>query len=139
MSLAPHDQSVPELRWNFATAVTVGWRQKRWVIFGLFAGIGVGVGCGLFLPRVYQSSAQIAILKKRPDSVTGVDTRQLAADDYLAPPQEMLKSSLIIDQAIRAKELGSLSLFEDPEKDLTEKIRNALTVTPSKGTPGQSV
>jgi polysaccharide biosynthesis transport protein len=139
MSLAPQDQSVPEFRFDFATLLTIGWRKKRWVVFGLIAGIGVGVACGLFLPRVYQSSAQIAILKKRPDSVTGVDTRLLAADDYLAPPQEMLKSSLIIDQAIRAKELASLSFFENQEQDLTEKIRNSLTVTPNKGTPGQSV
>lgn len=139
MSLAPQDQSVPQFRFDSATIVAIGWRQKRWVVIGLIAGIAAGVACGLFLPRVYQSSAQIAILKKRPDSVTGVDTRQLAADDYLAPPQEMLKSSLIIDQAIRAKGIASLSLFEDEEKDLTEKIRNSLTVTQNKGTPGQNV
>lgn len=141
MSIAPGAQieSLPEFRWEPAALASVGWRQKHWIVLGLLVGIGAGVACGILLPRVYQSSAQISFLKKRPDSVTGVDTRQLSADDYLAPPQEVLRSSLIIDGAIRAKGLAALPIFDEGEKDLAEKIRNSLTVTPSKGPPGQMV
>jgi len=131
--------SVTGSRWEPATIVSIGWRHKSWVVLGLVAGISVGVALRMLLPPVYQSSAQISILKKRPDSVTGVDTRQLVADDYLAPPQDVLKSSLIIDHAIRSKGIASLPLFEDDEKDPVEKIRTALTVTPSKGPQGQNV
>lgn len=135
----PHSNTTPEFSREPATLVSVGWRQKHWLVLGLLAGLGVGAACGMLLPRVYQSSAQISILKKRPDSVTGVDTRQLAADDYLVPPQDLLKSSLIIDGAIRSKGIASLLSFEDDEKDLTEKIRSALTVSAGKATPGQNV
>ena len=140
MSIAapPDTNGLPGFRWEPATIALVGWRHKRWVALGLVVGIAVGAAMGMLLPRVYQSSAQISILKKRPDSVTGMDTRQLVADDYLAPPQDLLKSSLIIDGAIRSKELASLPILDDGDQDLVEKIRNSLTVTPSKAQPGQS-
>ena len=124
---------------DLTTFLSIGWRHKGWVVFGMLAGIGVGTALCMVLPPVYQSTAQISILKKRPDTVTGVDTRQLVAEDYLAPPQDVLKSSLIIDNAIRSKGIAALPIFEEGEKEPIEKIRNALAVTPTKPPPGQNV
>src|SRR5438270_1265471 len=116
-----------------------GWANKGLVALGVFAGIALAVVLGALLPRVYQSSAQIAVLKKRPDAVTGVDTRQLAAEDYLAPPPEILKSSAIISGAIRSKGLEFLPAAEQEGTNLTEHIRSGLAVTAGKAAPGQNV
>lgn len=140
MSIANQARSgVSAGQWDLATIISVGWRHKGLLVLGLIVGTGAGAALCMLLPPVYQSTAQISILKKRPDSVTGVDTRQLVADDYLAPPQDLLKSSLIIDNAIRSKGITALPILEDGEKDPVEKIRNALAVTPSKGPQGQPV
>ncbi len=125
--------------WNLATVLAMGWAHKVWVVFGTLAGIGVGAALCVLLPPVYQSTAQISIMKKRPDTVSGVDTRQLVAEDYLAPPQDVLKSSLIIDNALRSKGIASLPIFEKEEKEPIEKIRNALAVSASKPSAGQNV
>lgn len=130
---------VSMLQWDLAAILSAAWRFKGSLIFFMLLGGAAGAALCSVLPPTYQSTAQISVLKKRPDTVTGVDTRQLSAEDYLAPPQDMLRSSLIIESAVRAKGLGSLPIFEEQEKDLIEKIRNALAVTPSKGTPGQNI
>jgi succinoglycan biosynthesis transport protein ExoP len=127
------------VQWDLARVLSVGWRHKGKVIFCMLAGIGVGAALCILLPPVYQSTAQISVLKKRPDSVTGVDTRQLVAEDYLAPPQDMLKSSLILGNAIRSSGISALPTSEDGENDPVEKVRKSFAVTPGKGQPGQNL
>src|SRR5437879_6330299 len=121
-----------------ALILSVGWRRKWLVLTCLASGLALGAGLSMVLPRVYQSAAQIAVVKKRPDAVTGVDTRPMGAEEYLAPPQEVLKSSMIIDTAIRSKRLAALPIFAE-EEDPTEPIRKALIITTGKALPGQAV
>jgi uncharacterized protein involved in exopolysaccharide biosynthesis len=127
----------PGLTWEPEAAVRFAWRHKAIVILGSFLGLLVGGVAAWFLPPVYQSSAQILVVKKRPDAVTGVDTRQMSAEEFVSPAQDLLKSFLIINRAIREKELAALPSFVNEELELTDVIRNALTVTTTKGLPSQ--
>ena len=60
---------------------------------------------------VYQSTAQVLVVKKRPDAVTGVDTRHLAIEDYVATHQVLIRSPLIIERAIQKHDLGACESF----------------------------
>jgi hypothetical protein len=60
------------------------WRHKALVALGVATGL---LGAGFFYAQatpVYQSKAQVLVVKKRPDDVTGIDTRNLAIEDYVA-------------------------------------------------------
>jgi uncharacterized protein involved in exopolysaccharide biosynthesis len=116
---------------------SAGWRHKGWVACGLVLGVVIAAAVAIQLPKTYQSSAQITVIKKRPDPVTGVDTRHLT-EEYVSPPQDLLRSSLIIDRAIQSKGLALLGIEVPEGQDLNEAIRNALSVTPSKGPAGQT-
>lgn len=110
----------------------IAWQHRNLLMLGTLAGLVLGAMLALLLAPVYQSTAQILMVKKRPDAVTGVDTRSLGAEEYIAPAQELLKSHLIIDRAVRSKQLRTLSMFAAVEGDLVETIRGGLNVTPVK-------
>ena len=76
--------------------------------------------------------------KKRPDYVTGMDTRQLAVEDYVSTHQVLVRSPLIIDRAVKKRDLHVLKSFAGEKDDLTEVIAKALTVTRSKGPAGNN-
>src|SRR5262245_50705539 len=78
----------------------IGWRRKSWLVVGLLLGLGLGAGVSYLWPPAFQSTAQILVVKKRSDMVTGVDSRPQPGEDYVAPAAELLKSSLIIERAI---------------------------------------
>ncbi len=132
MSIPPHQPKDINL-------LSVGWRRKIWIVCGLLVGLCSGAAVAMQLPRIYQSSAQISILKKRPDAVTGVDTRHLSTEESASPPQDLLRSSAIIERAIHSKGIGSLPIQVPEDQDLTEYIRNSLTVMPAKNPAGPSV
>jgi polysaccharide biosynthesis transport protein len=141
MSIPPQQSggTPVEKRWEPELLLWIGWQRKGWVLLGILAGIAVGAAIASALPRTYQSSAVISVVKKRPDAVTGWDTRQLSTEGQISPPQDLLKSSLILDRAIRSKDLGTLSNFANETQDLTESIRNSLTVVPTRGATGQTL
>jgi uncharacterized protein involved in exopolysaccharide biosynthesis len=112
-----------EKRWEPETLLWVAWQRKWLVVFGCLVGLAVGAVLGMLLPRTYQSNAQISIVKKRPDTVS---------EENVSPPQELLKSSLIIDGAIKAKGLDSLKTIKRPDEDWIDSIKNALVVAPGK-------
>lgn len=116
----------------------IAWRRKSLILLGLVVGVVVG---GLYYAQatpIYQSAAQVLVVKKRPDAVTGVDTRQLAIEDYVSTHQVLVKSPLIIQQAIKKHDLGALQSFQGEKEDLTEVIIKAVTVTRNKGPSGNN-
>ena len=127
-----------ETRWGPETLLFVGWRYKGRVLAGVIVGLLVSAAVGMLMPHVYQSSAQISVVKKIPDRVTGIDTRSLSAEENISPPQDLLKSSLIINRAIESKGLNSLPIVVPADQDLTEHIRNMFTIVAAKVPPGQT-
>lgn len=106
------------------------WRHKRLLLLFPFLGLSLALALSMVLPRTYESTAEIRVAKKRPDAVTGMDTRQF--EDYVVPVERLLKSSPIINQAIREHNLDALPMFADEGNNLTETIRKSLSVTPAK-------
>src|SRR5581483_3724564 len=129
-----HDAAVPDAT---STVLSICWRYKAWLLGGGSFGAGIGVVLALLLPPVFQSSAMVLVIKKRPDALTGVDTRPMGADEYLSPTPELMKSTLIVEQAIRERKLDTLSLVPDDPSDLADVIRKGLTVLPIKAPVGQ--
>jgi polysaccharide biosynthesis transport protein len=138
ISIQRGDTERPDTVPAAAVLLHIGWRRKWLVALGLCIGVAAGAAIGMTLPRVYQSAAQISVIKKRPDAVTGIDTRQLSAEENMTPPQELLKSSLIIERAIQSKGLGTLGLPMSEDSDLTEAVKQALAVAPTRGPSGQT-
>ena len=73
-------------------------------------------------PR-YQSNAEILVVKRRPEVVTGDQYHASRFDDYVSTHTVVIKSPLIIARAIEASNLRSLKTFSDvEEEDLTQVI-----------------
>jgi succinoglycan biosynthesis transport protein ExoP len=127
MSISPSwsISAVTEKRWEPGRLLWVAWQRKGLVILGCLLGLAVGGALSVLLPRTYQSSAQISMVKKRPDTVS---------EEAVSPPQELLKSSIIIERAIHSKGLGALTTIIRPHEELSESIKNALLVTPGRTT-----
>jgi uncharacterized protein involved in exopolysaccharide biosynthesis len=94
-------------------------------VAGGLLGLGLGAALARFQPAVYQSTAQISISRKHPDP--GGD-RRLAEDAEIAPPAEVLKSSPIIEAALRGREAA-------PER--VAQVRAGLAVVSVKTPAGQ--
>src|SRR5262249_51948473 len=81
----------------------------------LVALLGLLGGFGFYAQRqpVYQSSAQVLVVKKSPDPlpITGGDPRLSFVEDYLSTHLVLIKSPLIIEQAVQKRNLGSLKSF----------------------------
>ncbi len=105
---------------------------KQLLIVGVLVGLAAAFLYFAKAPRVYESTAQVLVVKKRPDTVTGLDTRNLAIEDYVATHQTLLRSPVIVERAIKKGNLWSLSCFTDETEDLTEVIIKALNVSRNK-------
>jgi len=134
-----------EKRWEPESLIGVAWQRKWLVLLGCVLGLAGGAALAVLLPRTYQSNAQISIVKKSPDTITGIDTRQLAAEESTSPPQDIMRSTMIIKRAIQAKGLGSIvSIGRNAEEtdsikkdeDLTDSIKNALTIAATRNSNG---
>src|SRR5262249_36637419 len=63
---------------------------------------------------VYQSAAQVLVVKKRADAlpIQGLETSQAYYDDYVSVHIVLIKSPLIIARAVKNGELQKLKSFE---------------------------
>src|SRR5579884_3622030 len=86
----------------------IAWQRKNLIALWVVAALVVGVLYWAQATRVYQAKAQVLVIKKRPDNVTGLDTRNLVIEDYVATHQALIKSPLIIDRAIKRHNLDQL-------------------------------
>jgi succinoglycan biosynthesis transport protein ExoP len=106
----------------------VAWNRKSLFALGIVVGLLVGLFYFLLEKPIYQSKAQVLVVKKRPDNVTGIDTRQLAIEDYVATHQTLIKSPLIVERAVQKRDLAALESLRDKE-ELTDEILRSLSVT----------
>jgi capsular exopolysaccharide synthesis family protein len=113
----------------------LAWRRRFLLALGALAGLGMGVVAYTQIPPVYQSEAQVLVWQKRPDVMTSVDVRQGAVEDSLATHQELLKSTTILNQALRTHALEGLQSLQGKDGPV-EVARKQLTVTRGKGLAG---
>jgi succinoglycan biosynthesis transport protein ExoP len=118
--------------------VSVVWRHKSLVCLGLVVGLGLAALYYFQAPPSFESKAKVLVVQRRPDSVTGIDTRRLSlGEDYASAHQEIVKSPSIIEKAIAKHHLETLTAFTPEEKEnLTEAIGKRLTVKAGKTPTG---
>ncbi len=114
--------------------VEIAWQRKQLVALGIVVALVIAVVYFSQARRIYESTAQVLIVKKRPDSVTGLDTRHLAIEDYVSTHQALIRSPLIVDGAIRKRNLQDLKCFADETENLTEVVIKALSVSRNRST-----
>src|SRR3954470_20514892 len=73
-------------------------RHKWFVLFGVMVGVIVGGLAYLQAAPVFQSSAQVLVIKKRPDVVmpNPADQRNVYAEDYLATHTILIQSEVVL-------------------------------------------
>jgi uncharacterized protein involved in exopolysaccharide biosynthesis len=112
---------------------TTTWRNKVLLVVGVLVGLGTGAAIAWIQPPVYQSTAQISIVKRLPEGVA--DTHQSTGD--LAPPAEVLRSSQIIESAIRSPQVASRRTSIRGDADPVASVRSGLAVVSTKTPSGQ--
>jgi capsular exopolysaccharide synthesis family protein len=113
------------------------WRRKALVLLGLVVGLILG---SLYYAQklpVYQSSAQVLVIKKRADAlpIPGSDAGWSYMDDYLATHMKLIQSPLIVGQAAKKKEVQTLATLAG-RPDATGIILGGLGVSRDKGSYG---
>jgi capsular exopolysaccharide synthesis family protein len=123
----PHMPSGPSL-WE------VLWHRKSYIALGVVIGLALGVLYYSMAARSYETSAQILVLKKRPDKPisasgstnTGGAASVVQADDFLDTHQTVIRSSLVVNNAIAKASLTDLPTFRDsarPARDLMRSLK----------------
>lgn len=87
------------------------WRRKWMVIAVLIMAGGLGYLYYLKAERVYRSSAQILLIKKEaalPSETSAKSSRYVAYEDTLSTHMILVRSPLIVHQAVEKRKLGEL-------------------------------
>jgi capsular exopolysaccharide synthesis family protein len=109
-----------------------GWRHKTLVVLGVVIGLVLGV---LYYSRqspVYQSSAQVLVIKKSPAfSLPGSDPGG-AFDDFLATHQVLIRSPLVVGRAVQKANLRDLKSLAGLAGDPTGAVIGSLRVSREK-------
>ena len=105
------------------------WRRRRLISAACAVGILIGLIYYIQATRSYESSADVLLVHKRPEVVTGDLRYESGFEDYVATHLALIVSPMIVNRAIETSDLGSLKTFEwvDPEEyDLAKAIIDQL-------------
>jgi capsular exopolysaccharide synthesis family protein len=108
------------------------WRRKGLFAVGVLCGLGVTALYALLWPPVFQSTAQILVVKKRPDPNPAGDARFAPPEDVISGQHALLKSPLVIERAVKKDDLRSLPSLAKEKTDVVEDILKKLSVTRNK-------
>src|SRR5262245_38337296 len=89
---------------RIANPLVIAWRRKGLVLLGLAAGAVAGVLYYSQSAPVYQSNAQVLVVKKQPNSVAVQGTAvvpQMYVEDYLTTHSILIRSQLLLRRAGR--------------------------------------
>lgn len=117
------------------------WRRRYAVIAGTILGILLGVAYSVVATPKYESFADVLVVQKRPQAVTGDHQYESGFEDYLATHLAVMVSPLIVERAIKSHDLASLQCFadvEDPEEELVDVIIDDLEVEGGSRDLGES-
>jgi capsular exopolysaccharide synthesis family protein len=93
--------------------------QRRWLVaFCLVAGLALAVLAHAQKTPTYQSSTQVLVVKKQSNAlpVAGGDPRLTVIEDYVSTHLVLVRSPLVIERAVKKRQLGGLRSFagQDP-------------------------
>jgi polysaccharide biosynthesis transport protein len=120
------------------------WQHKLLVAFG--ATVGLVLGALVYVQRapVYQTSAQVLVVKKRSDAlpITGGDPRLSFVEDYVATHMVVIKSQVVVEQAVKKRNLQALPSFAgggDPTGAIIAGLATARDTKDSAGAPNNII
>ena len=109
--------------------------QRRWPWLLLGAVLGAIGGFLLFSTKapIYQSTAQVLVIKKRADVSTGSDSRSNFVEDYVATQVTLLRSERILIAAAKRIDPTRLNhAFPTDERDRAKVLAALLSVARDK-------
>lgn len=107
--------------------VRIAWRRRSLVALAVVGTVVLGALYYAQATPIYESNAEVLVVKKRPEVVTGDQSYASQVDDYVSTHTVVIKSPLIIEGAIEAADLRSLKTFANvEEEDLTQVIISTL-------------
>lgn len=125
------------------------WQRKAYVVFGIVLGLVLGVLFYFVAPKTYESTAQIFVVKKQPDrpisasasTNPGSSYTPGPVEDFLDTHQTILKSAVVVTNAIEKEQLAQLPTFQDskrPARDLVDALKVARDRDKTAGRPSNS-
>src|SRR5579884_4014954 len=103
------------------------WQRKAYVALGTVIGLVLGVLYWSMAPKVYESTAQIWVLKKQPDAPISADPSSVAmanfnaSEDFLSTHRTLIRSAVIVSDAVAKGRLSERPTFRSsarPAHDL---------------------
>ena len=125
----PTDEVVEESRPSSSPHfIQVVWRHKWLLLLGVAVGLVVG---GLYYAQAtpaYESSAQILVIKKIPTALpdSGSNADMGLMEDYMATQQTLIKSPVVVGDAVRKQNLQGLPSFRgggDPTREISGMLK----------------
>jgi polysaccharide biosynthesis transport protein len=116
--------------------LSVVWRRKGLILLGAVLGVALGLGYAAIWTPVYQSNAQVLVVRKHPEGLAGAAGSSAPQDDPLPTQQGLLKSPLVLQRAVKQHQLASLRTFANEKEDVTTVLMKNLSVTRGKDPTG---
>jgi uncharacterized protein involved in exopolysaccharide biosynthesis len=119
---------------TYLDLVRIAWHRKPLFALGIVVALVIGAIYYARATPIYESSAEVLVVKKRPEVVTGDQIYAArATDDYLSTHAVVVKSPIIVQSAIDKGGLARLTTFtnekfRDPRVDLTTAITDQLDI-----------
>lgn len=109
------------------------WQRKALLLLGVVIALSLGALYYAQATPSYESSAEVLVVRKRPEVVTGDQIYARPTDDYLSTHAVLIKSPVIVERAIVAHDLDKLTTFTNPryrdlKVDLTTSVMDRLSV-----------
>jgi polysaccharide biosynthesis transport protein len=114
------------------------WRRRSLVALGVIASCILGALYYFRSTTIYQSSTLVLVVKKTPDAlpVTSAESRSSYTDDYMSTHQTLIRSPVIVGDAVREASLASLPSFAgrgDPSGEIMAGLKVAREI--NSGSP----
>src|SRR5262245_25498480 len=105
---------------RFANPLAIAWRRKSVLLLGLVAGALAGVLYYSQSTPVYQSTAQVLVIKKQPSTMPmqgNAAVPQIVVEDYLTTHSILIRSQMLLRRAgklLEADHPGVIPAGQDP-------------------------
>src|SRR5262249_24122137 len=136
---ASHDtflQDVEPGRARFGPGLwQIAWQRKSLIALGVVASLVLGALYYAQRQPVYQTNAQVLVIKKRPDALpaAGSNAQMAYFEDYVSTHVALMKSPLIVERAVEKSGLKNLRSLAG-EGEAVQAILPSLSVARARDT-----